>query len=785
MPDIIDANFCNNITAIPQFGGTCWFNAILMATLYSKRSRKLILRISKNWDKTNKFLMIIRNILLKYYKKTKESTKFFNKLKPELLLFKMLNSFSDDKLKEEFKKKLKKNGYEDLGWFDDYITTFYKFLGVNVLDITFLRDRDLYLLNFSKYLKYKSNNEGLIFPDVDEYALRSKTYDGEKKEISTIISKVPDVIVLYHSDLGDQSVKNIENIYDHYSKINSNAANAHNLKEFNVSKGNISSYEDTIIFGKATYKLDSCLLGNYDISMLNAQGKQIPGHAIAGISCKKKRFVYNGWNTQTTDLAAGANFVAKNSEACSLMDHNWDVKTNSEFCLNTQQCQLDYLNTYHNRELCFSFNKGKRTLIYVRTDNNDISIDSNLSNISSEYVSDISEIMKDIHDIKKLSDNEIIEKLQKNGIYLAGNFYYTRDMLEHLLLDSLKEYFNESNKSKKKSFKQYKFEKDRQKQIDYEEEKKRKRLDKLKIILPSVNLQSPLPLQPQPLRSPFPLPTPLLLPTLTPTPLPQPARSPFPLPTPLLLPTLTPTPLPIKPKILSASASSSSIKSSYINKMKDENKKIKDKLKKLQQEEEEINKKIQLLKDEREAIERIKKLKLIEKLKQKKEKVLTKAEIIEKIKIKFPNMKNLNAKKKDDLIKILNEEKKVITPPIPKKESERETKKDKEVNIPSLIKKLNNIQKLNYDDLVKELQKYNISLKEHKKYSRSKLEEMLYNEIKKKYLHIKQLDNQPKQKVNKITKTEIIYKIKEKSPNVKKLSTFKKDKLLDIYNFLF
>ena len=159
MPDIIDANFCNNITAIPQFGGTCWFNAILMATLYSKRSRKLVLRISKNWDKTNKFLMIIRNILLKYYKKTQESTEFFNKLKPELLLFKMLNSFNDDKLKEEFKKKLKKNGYEDLGWFDDYITTFYKFLDVNVLDITFLRDRDLYLLNFSKYLKYKSNNE--------------------------------------------------------------------------------------------------------------------------------------------------------------------------------------------------------------------------------------------------------------------------------------------------------------------------------------------------------------------------------------------------------------------------------------------------------------------------------------------------------------------------------------------------------------------------------------------------------------------------------------------------
>jgi len=180
-PIAIDVNFCNNIATIPQFGGTCWFNSILMASLYSHNSRKLMLNISKDWDINNKFLMTIRMILLKYYKKSIETSKYFNKIKPELILFKMLNSFKDFRLKEEFKKKLRKNGYENLGWFDDYITNFYKFLGVNVLDITFLKNRNLYLLDFTKHLRYKSNYDGLLIPDIDESILLSNTEKGEKQ----------------------------------------------------------------------------------------------------------------------------------------------------------------------------------------------------------------------------------------------------------------------------------------------------------------------------------------------------------------------------------------------------------------------------------------------------------------------------------------------------------------------------------------------------------------------------------------------------------------------------
>ena len=55
---------CSKIATLPQFGGTCWFNAILMAALYSEASRKVLLNLSKKWDTENMFLMIIRIVIL-------------------------------------------------------------------------------------------------------------------------------------------------------------------------------------------------------------------------------------------------------------------------------------------------------------------------------------------------------------------------------------------------------------------------------------------------------------------------------------------------------------------------------------------------------------------------------------------------------------------------------------------------------------------------------------------------------------------------------------------------
>ena len=41
---IMEENFCSKVIRIPQYVGSCWFNAILMAILYSESSRHLLLK---------------------------------------------------------------------------------------------------------------------------------------------------------------------------------------------------------------------------------------------------------------------------------------------------------------------------------------------------------------------------------------------------------------------------------------------------------------------------------------------------------------------------------------------------------------------------------------------------------------------------------------------------------------------------------------------------------------------------------------------------------------------
>jgi hypothetical protein len=71
---------CTDINVIPQYRNTCWFNAVLMSSLYSQQSRLLLKKLSKDWDKTNQILMIIKSIIYKYYKADKSDVqKFYEK----------------------------------------------------------------------------------------------------------------------------------------------------------------------------------------------------------------------------------------------------------------------------------------------------------------------------------------------------------------------------------------------------------------------------------------------------------------------------------------------------------------------------------------------------------------------------------------------------------------------------------------------------------------------------------------------------------------------------------
>ncbi len=129
------------------------------------------------------------------------------------------------------------------------------------------------------------------------------------------------------------------------------------------TKKNISTLNEKIYYLGVEYNLDSVVLENWN-------EKGIGFHAIAGITCKTNKFVYNGW-TRTSMDPAMANKVITREIPCELMPYDWNIKKHYDFCLNTKQCIPEIYKTKFEAmksDLCFNFSKGKRILVYVRKD---------------------------------------------------------------------------------------------------------------------------------------------------------------------------------------------------------------------------------------------------------------------------------------------------------------------------------------------------------------------------------------------------------------------------------
>ena len=76
----MDNDFCNSVLPIPQYGPTCWFNAILMCILKSQNSRKLLIDKFKINSKSSKYLKIIYGLLMKSYILNSKLYHYYKKL---------------------------------------------------------------------------------------------------------------------------------------------------------------------------------------------------------------------------------------------------------------------------------------------------------------------------------------------------------------------------------------------------------------------------------------------------------------------------------------------------------------------------------------------------------------------------------------------------------------------------------------------------------------------------------------------------------------------------------
>jgi hypothetical protein len=249
--------------------------------------------------------------------------KFFRDIKPENILTMLFNYNS---------KKFMLNKFDEGFVAEIYIKRFYKMLGVSCMMIAAYNDKIQYdIFNHVSSFEWLKNGQGNI-----KFQIKDINYVMNK------LHETPDVLIVRTAD------KNIGNLHSQYQFIE--ATNAKNIRAMN----------DVITYNNHEYELDSIILTNWNIDEFGA------GHAIAGVTCKNERYVYNGWTNNTIDPAMQTKKMNIRLP-CDLMKFAWNPKNNDEFCLNPKECNLDII--YQDnlpKDLCFSFAKGKRLLIYIR-----------------------------------------------------------------------------------------------------------------------------------------------------------------------------------------------------------------------------------------------------------------------------------------------------------------------------------------------------------------------------------------------------------------------------------
>jgi len=370
-------SICSRILTPKQVGPICWFMATFVAMFYSQRSRKILLEASKSWkikkgifpifwNNRKKLFTLLKRILDDKYLKTgnKESNdykRFSDNTFGKVLM--LLNKV--DKKAFPYIPNYITGGFE----LEYYIGKLYKLLNVDYIMYEYNIADDVLLYSFL--------NENL---NKVEYRIVKKTIKidviGDKsfKYIEENIKPPPILLVIVNdeSDIGNKTF---------YSLLFPN-----NIINEGVTMNSIKSMKEKIFFKGIEYNLDAVLLANWNRNKGN-------GHAIAGITCKKKKYIYNGWTRTSMDPVMVNKKITRNIP-CELMKYDWNINYDGDFCLNTTKCIPEVLqHKLEYEDMCFNFSKGNRILVYVRKD---AKTNTSMETISKSVVPDKSTIKQSL-----------------------------------------------------------------------------------------------------------------------------------------------------------------------------------------------------------------------------------------------------------------------------------------------------------------------------------------------------------------------------------------------------
>ena len=343
LPQIKEAkkSICYRILTPKQVGPICWFMATFVAMFYSQRSRKILLEASKEWDNRKVLFELLKHVLDDKYLKKKDGSDDYKYFSDDTFIKILIYLNIENNNIFPYDPKKVTGGFIPLL----YIGKLYKLLNVDY-----------------KIFNYYTKDDTLAYSHLNE-EYDAMIYTIVKKKIGLDIN-VTNIIENKNKYVENKYAPPIliVNVNDIEGKHSFNK-----IKDGDV-KDQLKSMREQIFYNGKEYNLDSVILNNWNINKHN-------GHAIAGITCKKGKYVYNGWTRTSMDPVMAKN-ITRNIP-CELMKYNWNIK-NDDFCLNTTKCIPELLRKKLKvRDICFNFSKGSKLLIYVVKDVKvDTSIDS-------------------------------------------------------------------------------------------------------------------------------------------------------------------------------------------------------------------------------------------------------------------------------------------------------------------------------------------------------------------------------------------------------------------------
>jgi len=327
---------CSRILTPKQVGPICWFMATFVAMFYSQRSRKILIEASKNWNKYNELFILLKHVLDdKYLKVESRDSKDYEKFSDNTFRKILILLNRADRYKFPYNPRYVSGGFYP----KYYIGKLYNLLNV---------DYKMYEYNqtnnelFYSYMNEDFNN---VEYNIIDRAIKINVNENKAFKYNNIEANIqpPQILMVI-----------VDNANTGYYKY----MFPHTMVNEGDIKDNLTSMKDKIFYKGIEYNLDSVILANWNLRVNH-------GHAIAGITCKKKRYVYNGWTRTSMDPLL-ANIEITRNIPCELMPYDWNIRNGNTFCLNTKKCTPDIMKKIDNKKLCFDFSTGQRILIYVR-----------------------------------------------------------------------------------------------------------------------------------------------------------------------------------------------------------------------------------------------------------------------------------------------------------------------------------------------------------------------------------------------------------------------------------